>query len=145
MTQVAVTGSLNIPVGALVGNTRMRVMMIFDDDGGVGCTDGYAYGETEDYCVDLVDFLSSIDEVGVVSLTCYPNPANDQVTITLIAQHAGSQSIEVLDNTGRVVTTMPVVSGRATINTASMAEGLYIYQLKGNTNGTARGKFEVLH
>ncbi|MBK7087320.1 MAG: hypothetical protein IPH53_22865 [Flavobacteriales bacterium] len=66
MTQVAVTGSLNIPVGALVGNTRMRVMMILDDDGGVGCTDGYAYGETEDYCVDLVDFLSSIDgEVGL--------------------------------------------------------------------------------
>lgn len=145
MTQAAITGNLNIPVGALVGNTRMRVMMIFDDDGGVGCTDGYAYGETEDYCVDLVDFLSGIDEAGYVLLTCYPNPANDQITITLLAPNAGPQSIEVLDNTGRVVASMPLVGGRATINTAAMADGMYIYQLKGNTNGTARGKFDVLH
>ena len=71
-----ISGTLNIPVSALEGSTRMRVIMLFEDPTAVGCTDGYDYGETEDYCVDLVNNITGVGEspTSTDGYTVQPNP-----------------------------------------------------------------------
>ncbi|QQR87858.1 MAG: S8 family serine peptidase [Flavobacteriales bacterium] len=145
MTQTAVTGTLTIPVGALEGFTRMRVMMIFNDDGGVGCTDGYNYGETEDYCVTLVDFISGVNEQAAARVNFFPNPADRNIFFDLTGVDAANAFINVMDNTGRVVASRRMEWGRATITTAWLADGLYFYSVVNGNSELARGKFEVMH
>ena len=147
MTQAPVSGTLNIPVGALEGNTRMRVMMLFDDDGAVGCTDGYAFGETEDYCVDLVDYFTGVSETPTSGqLHFFPNPSDREIFFDATGIGAGaSLRIDVLDELGRTVASKAMDHGRATITTAWLADGLYVYRLTDSGAEVARGKFEVLH
>jgi subtilisin-like proprotein convertase family protein len=49
------TGTIPVPAGALLGNTRMRVRVRFSTQqtGAMACTT-YAFGETEDYTVKIV-------------------------------------------------------------------------------------------
>lgn len=147
LTTTAINGDLTIPVGALEGNTRMRVMMIFDDDGGTGCTDGYDYGETEDYCVDLVDNISAITENSMAAqVQFFPNPADRDIFFDISGIRAGAAlRIDVLDELGRIVASKNVEQGHATITTAWLADGLYAYRLTDKGAEVARGKFEVLH
>lgn len=46
------TGNINIPANATLGNTRMRVVM--DETGPANPCGAYGYGETEDYTVTIV-------------------------------------------------------------------------------------------
>ena len=147
MTQAPISGTLTIPAGALEGNTRMRVMMLFNDDGAIGCTDGYDYGETEDYCVDLVDYISGIGETMTsVQVQFFPNPSDRDIFFDATGIVAGaSLRIDVLDELGRTVASKAMDHGRATITTAWLADGLYVYRLTDSGAEVARGKFEVLH
>ena len=57
--QVSQTGIINftVPVGATLGNTRMRVRGVYHDSGEPSPTDpcfAYAYGETEDYGITIL-------------------------------------------------------------------------------------------
>ena len=49
----AVEGVVDIPADALLGHTRMRVIMRYNEAPGSPC-DGFDYGEVEDYCITLI-------------------------------------------------------------------------------------------
>ena len=78
------TGSFQVPSSALVGVTRMRVAMKYQSPADFcdnGPSDGYEYGEAEDYCVYVQDssFLG-VSEHDLL-FTVYPNPTSDLLTI----------------------------------------------------------------
>ncbi len=56
-----ISGTLNIPANALTGSTRMRVVMVEGDPATTSC-DYYNIGETEDYCVELVNNTTGVGE-----------------------------------------------------------------------------------
>lgn len=71
-----------------------------------------------------------------VAVQYYPNPFVDQVHLEFLLEEAGEVSLEIMDLNGRVVhqqnaTQLP--AGKHTLvwqpNTASVAEGVYVYQL----------------
>jgi hypothetical protein len=142
-----VTGTLNLPASALVGSTRMRVIMLYDDPTAMGCTNGYDYGETEDYCVNLVENTTGVGEgptSGQVRL--FPNPSDNEVFFDLSGIGAGSTlRIDVLDGIGRTVASQNLDQGRATITTSALANGLYVYRITRSGVEVASGKFQVQH
>ncbi len=142
-----ISGTLNIPVGALHGSTRMRVLMMYYYSNGTGCTNEYD-GETEDYCVDLVDLINGVGEsptAGQLHLL-YPNPSDREIFFDASGIGAGaSLRIDVLDGIGRTVASKNMDQGRATFTTSSLADGLYVYRITDSGVEVASGKFEVLH
>jgi len=72
----------------------------------------------------------------------YPNPASTELNIKLASTENGF--VKVLDMTGREVSTTPFSNRLANINTAQLANGIYIYQVFDRTNSLVDvGKFSV--
>lgn len=79
-----------------------------------------------------------LDEVAISVATVYPNPAADQLTITL-NDNSATAALEVVDLLGNVVYTT-TVSGVKTINVSNLTSGVYVTRL--TTNGvTASTRF----
>lgn len=68
---------------------------------------------------------------GAMSLTVRPNPANDELTITLPAGSEGS-AMELVNVDGRVVKTWPAgaFGGSRTLDVQDVAEGTYVLRLR---------------
>lgn len=138
------TGTLTVPLGSPTGPLRMRVVMKYNTPPANGCTDGYDYGETEDYCVTLQG-ADAVGELSTAGILTYPNPAVQQITFDLSGSTFAEGVVEVLDNTGRTVVRQPLRNGRALVNTGSMANGSYAYRIVlGGAQGL-RGRFQVQH
>jgi photosystem II stability/assembly factor-like uncharacterized protein len=60
------------------------------------------------------------------ALTVYPNPANENVTIQT---HKTASLMELTDMRGRVITTITPATTSTTINTAQLAEGIYLIRV----------------
>ena len=92
----------------------------------------------------VADPVTTVNNVSV-----YPNPANNNVTISLSLATQSDLIIEVLDLTGRVVLNVmdeKLQSGSIvrTINTAEIAEGNYLVRL--NASGIiTHEKLTVVH
>ncbi len=69
-TDDAVTKSFIVPNDAMVGSTRMRVIMIFDSNEATGCDNaGVDFGEVEDYCVTILEGNQGCNEIPVPTIT----------------------------------------------------------------------------
>ncbi|MBP6390767.1 MAG: fibronectin type III domain-containing protein [Flavobacteriales bacterium] len=144
--QGPISGTLNIPANALTGSTRMRVVMVEGDPATTSC-DYYNIGETEDYCIELVNNTTSVGE-GTHSAKprVFPNPSDSEVFFDLTGIDAGtSLRIDVLDGIGRTVVSKNMDQGRATVSTSWLADGLYVYRITRSGVEVASGKFQVQH
>ena len=84
-----VNGSLIVPLTATLGPTRMRVVMQYNDAPEGPCVPNYAYGETEDYCVNLVVGPTAVGhECAVAETSIYPQPADQQLFVRLPDRYA---------------------------------------------------------
>ncbi len=97
----AETATIEVPATALNGVTRMRVRMLWNNAGTDPCFDGFHYGETEDYCVEIVNAgLEPCAEA-----TDFSASALTQTTATLAwtgSSAAESYTVEILDATGEI-------------------------------------------
>ena len=141
-----ISGILNIPASALTGSTRMRVVMVEGDPATTSC-DYYNIGETEDYCVDLVDNTIGVGESPTsAQLRVFPNPSDSEIFFDATRIGAGSTlHIDVLDGIGRTVARQNMDQGRATITTSGLANGLYVYRITRIGVEVASGKIQVQH
>jgi hypothetical protein len=125
----AVSGTINIPVTAEPGSSRLRVSMkyagFFGGDEPPASCEEMEFGEVEDYCVEITDNIIGITEQGAVSWNLYPNPANDVVYITL---PLGVHRLEVFDLTGRMVE-QTTTQGNLELSFADQPEGVYLVRL----------------
>jgi len=145
LSDATVTGNLFIPLGALAGSTRMRVIMVYNENAATGCEDAYEFGETEDYCVNLVDPNTGMNEVVAgPSLTHFPDPADRVVFFDLHGAN-GTVMIELLDNAGRAVERGSTANGRLTLTTAWLPDGLYFFRATQQERELGRGKLMVAH
>ncbi|MEL6971352.1 MAG: GEVED domain-containing protein [Bacteroidota bacterium] len=104
------SGNLQVPGTASLGNTLMRVVVSYDGWPTV-CTTGFA-GETEDYTVtitgssalqqgDLPDF--KIASAAPTEMEVYPNPTEGQVQIDLTGIAAETGNLIIRDVNGQIV------------------------------------------
>ncbi len=130
----AISGTLNIPVGALPGSTRMRVLMMYYYSNGTGCTTTYD-GETEDYCVELVDYINGVGESPTFGqLRLSPNPFTSTLSVSLDMKQAGVVTCTVRALTGQALFTRTVApnggSSAITLDLASLAPGTYLLEIE---------------
>jgi hypothetical protein len=96
-----------------------------------GCT-------ATDNIVLTSDPCAGIDETDVNFITLYPNPTNENLTITINAVDAMAYSIYTID--GKFMASGEILNGSTTINVLGFAPGKYIVHTPSNVLS-----FEVMH
>lgn len=138
-------GEMTIPSGAILGPNRMRVAMKELESGDQTPTpcETYDYGETEDYCITLVDTVSVVsnpDKLAVFEL--FPNPGNGQITLNFEANQLignGNYSVSILDLMGKEVAQRSVVIGKNSLS-LRLSSGLYLLQLKASNGNVLKSE-----
>jgi hypothetical protein len=134
-TEVVITGTLNIPITATPGVTSMRVIMRFLTAANDACEDGYDYGETEDYCVELngnIGYEESANTGGSVDL--FPQPASDLLLIEARGLTANAV-LSLQDRTGRLVQRAQVYNGPNMLDVSRLSAGSYTWRIEGTNSG----------
>lgn len=132
-----VTGSIAVPAGATLGNTRMRIKKnygsatsfylspCYSSGATATATTGTAgYGQAEDYTINVISPTMAVSDVNKDNISVYPNPFADVLKISDIK---GVKSISVNDISGREVKSL---APSAELNLSNLNAGLYIVNLK---------------
>jgi len=86
------SGSITIPAGAQLGETRFRLVKAYESNSWMGtlenlpCPSGWFIGQAEDYTINIQPESLSIMEVSKdasANIKIYPNPTADSVTIRM--------------------------------------------------------------
>lgn len=144
-SQNTITGTITIPSAAALaeGSTRMRVGMAYVGIFGTGTPPSscgtYAYGEVEDYCVNLqlADGVENL--VGNFNLQVYPNPAKESIQLVLPSNIQKFQ-LRILSNEGKCV--KQIVTDSRSIFVNDLASGYYVIEVV-SESGIARTKICV--
>jgi GEVED domain/Secretion system C-terminal sorting domain/Lectin C-type domain/HYR domain len=107
-------GTISVPAGATLGNTRMRVMMRRGSYPAGPCC-YYAYGEVEDYTISVNGTNSRIDLVqggaqaadeagaGLALISVYPVPTDRDLNLNFTSVVEGRVTVQVMDMNGKVM------------------------------------------
>ena len=79
----------------------------------------------------------SVDENTAQTVSIYPNPARDQVSIMLESE----AQVSIFDMTGRMVSTMNMAAGQAQLNVSELENGMYFLNIRFADGTTAVSKF----
>jgi hypothetical protein len=80
-----------------------------------------------------VSLVTSVDELASTSITMYPNPANEMLTLEL-DQVSGRTEYAISDINGRVVGSGVLTSDRTMIAVGTLANGSYVVTLRNNAS-----------
>lgn len=100
----SVSGDFTIPANAILGTTRMRVSMQFNQVPTNPCGD-FRFGEVEDYSINITDeSLSVAKEFNKDDVKVSPNPFKDNLNITVPSNLSNNNFNFVLtDINGRII------------------------------------------
>lgn len=139
LTTETIDTSIIIPADALLGKTRMRVIMKFNGEPSSCVGDAVNFfGEVEDYCVNLAppDHTSISNRLQQKArLQLFPNPASTQVQVQILTQEIiDRHQLEIIDISGRVIWQergpfLPKGKNRKQISTNNWLPGLYFARL----------------
>ncbi|MBL0358034.1 MAG: T9SS type A sorting domain-containing protein [Chitinophagaceae bacterium] len=136
--------SFVVPTGIAGGPTRMRVVMSYGAP--ASPCGNYAFGETEDYTVDVNTVFSTLRPKAASVLVSektavgvYPNPAADVLYVKGLAGNDPGRYIEIYDMTGRkiLVNNNPGNS----VNISTLRSGTYLIRVIQNKTGVYTGQF----
>lgn len=124
--------NFSVPSTASLGATRMRVRINWNTTDLSPC-EPYSYGETEDYWVNIDEFVSLESLQSDLNLLVYPNPTNGVVNIIGASE---VQSIICFDLLGNMMLTSesstidltPLVSGNYFLRVTS-SEGVSVHKV----------------
>lgn len=123
-------GTITAPADAVLGNTRMRIRMVYSTTPqACGASE---FGEVEDYTL-MVSVISGIQESLGAEWNLFPNPGDGNFTL-LTAGIDGKVGIELLDAMGRMVYQEQRISkGGSPLNVtgaAFLSPGVYLVLVK---------------
>ena len=136
------SGSVLVPVGASLGNTRMRVRVHYYESGAVPCH-VQTYGEVEDYTIHVsgsaqnmtkTKSLESVDMMpdSETQVKLYPNPVVDHLKI----RANNIKNVKVFNVTGKLVLAANNDGNllEMDMNFSELQEGLYLVRIELNNN-----------
>jgi len=139
---------INVPSDASLGDTRLRVIVEYDDptdNYGLGACDAdhlTEYGETEDYTINVQDVTASLEDFSFAGFNLYPNPTKGEVTLNLDVINTDKVSVQLYDIRGRLIdekeylNTNRNFSERILFKKASA--GLYLLKVTNGSKHTTR-------
>ena len=114
-----------IPSDAILGNHIIRFIASWNEEVGDAC-DTSLYGETEDYSVNIIEFLG-IENSNIFRLDIYPNPVNSDF-ITIKTTIDGTRFIEFFDINGRRV--FSTITQKDNLDVSNFKSGFYFIKVK---------------
>jgi PKD repeat protein len=126
--------AFTVPTTAITGSVRMRVRISYSVDGAIDPCAVATYGETEDYTVNITQGgTTSLEDLSADNILVYPNPTSNEFNVDLSAFNGSVKEIQLLDLTGRIITTQSVVSSTKVynFNTSNLAIGSYYIKVNG--------------
>ncbi len=100
------------------------------------CTKTFYYNQVVVDCGPVG--INEIDNNNTISI--YPNPANDFMTISLVAESADATTIYIVNAIGEIVLAEKAMSSNTTLNTSNLTNGIYFIKVE-SKNGSAIKKF----
>lgn len=132
-----VTGNFTIPATATLGQVRMRVVAGHSTSTINSCNT-YTYGQTEDYTLNIVNPLSTTDNLkNNKDITIYPNPIQDVINIQ--SKASGEFDYFVYNTAGQLI--LKGKSSDKKINAQTLKTGNYILEIKNNEGAKSVHKF----
>lgn len=142
---VVITETVMIPASAALGQTRMRVRIVEDDNytlnNGVDIapcnastsdTDVMDWGETEDYTINIIDGTTNVkNSKDATSYKISPNPTNGIFTIE---GDEKVSSVEVYSALGAKVYSNRGFASNATVNLSNQPKGVYLVKVYGSNH-----------
>ncbi|MBL7944114.1 MAG: S8 family serine peptidase, partial [Flavobacteriales bacterium] len=123
-TTELIEGTIVIPVGIPEGSMRMRIGMSYVGSFGGGAQPepcgSNEYGETEDYCIDVLS--SGVNENETSSVAIWPIPAADVLNLMATERIA---NLEVYDVAGRSVLKLSNLPALVQMDISSLRSGTY--------------------
>lgn len=86
--------------------------------------------------IDTTDHITTLSNI---SISLYPNPTSDKLTIEL-DQFLSTYSLFLMDLTGKTVLQTHITQNKTTISTTSLSPGMYFYELRDEKGRIATGK-----
>lgn len=127
-------GAGNVQIKALTGFNTYALAGYFGAD--FGC------GFTQEFTVAWPNAIENVNTANA-GMEVYPNPATNQITVTLDGKVAAGK-INLIDMTGRVVASQVVSSNETTISTSALANGVYyVTYISNNTEVKLTSKIVV--
>ncbi len=132
--QVAYYGGMGMPTIVILGGGTSHSVL------GTPYT-AFTTSDTTTMAADIRSFLTGTgvkeNASSITELLIYPNPTSSQLTISFSLIKNSDVKVDVLDLTGRIITTVmneTATSGAVnkTVSTGSMAEGNYIVRITAN-------------
>ena len=109
-TQTTVTGNFIVPSDAIVGTSRMRVVMRFNALNGPCDQTGFDFGEVEDYCVNIMgdadcptDFQVMVTDTSMNSLTFEIGQNNMIESYFLFIREKGLEDFIIISSPENIV------------------------------------------
>lgn len=134
------SGTLNIPSNALLGQTRMRVSMRYN--AAPASCGTFSYGEVEDYTVNITNSFAGIsnmtaskdgenlgNEAPTEYFVTYPNPAEDFVEVR-ISDRAIGYSMKMMHANGTIIENIKSADHTVRIDMSKLPAGIYIISMK---------------
>jgi GEVED domain/Secretion system C-terminal sorting domain len=86
--------------------------------------------------------IRSVRNEGIADVSIYPNPVNNEMTLTIDADKAETGALVISDVTGKVVATRTITvaqgNNKLPVNTAALASGAYIIKVQLNDDVVVR-------
>lgn len=129
---------ITIPSDALLGATRMRVMMLHGTPVTWGelqnpCMTGFDWGEVEDYCVEIIESTTSVRENKGADVQLFPNPANTSFRVVMPSEMVSETgTLHLVNSLGQPVASMPANHPELFWNVGHLAPGHYQLILQNN-------------
>lgn len=133
---VTLNGNINVPVGAIPGYTRMRVIKRFNTYPTGPCQTGTGYGQAEDYIVNVLP-LSACATPTLQPTNLNLTPAGTSISGSFTAPIPAPNNYLVIRNTTGNVPTP--VNGTTYIIGGTVGAGNTVVDIDGNTTFTANG------
>jgi hypothetical protein len=137
-----------IPLNAPTGSTRMRVSM--KRDSYQGACDSFAYGEVEDYTVNITgqttnSIAAKLNNTSSQLLKIFPNPVINNLTVRFETSVSAENEIVISDLQGRKLISekLPATAGTAniSINVSRLTPGIYFIRLLNGSTLVSAEKF----
>jgi hypothetical protein len=131
-----VSGTFSVPANAFVGqNLVMRVMLTYQNQPTSGCN-AYAYGEIEDYPINILEVLGTSETVKENGIQIYPNPVSDILNVTKVSDKA---TYKIYSAAGQLVGNGNINAGK--INVSSLIKGAYVISIEDKGKESFNSKF----
>ncbi len=128
-TQTPISGLFTIPLESTVGITRMRVIMRYNELNQGSCDNGaFEYGEIEDYCVDIMPKVNTID-INNTGYLVYPTLTSDRLNIDLGSEITTEGLIDIVSTQNGQTVKQKNITSNQSIYTVDMSEytsGVYM-------------------